>query len=67
MVNRSGPGIPELWVECRYSKSPDDAVADPDEAGDPEEHVVFALEDGDVADLLDKTRSGGRARLTQAL
>lgn len=59
MVNGSGPGVPELRVKSCYSKGTDDAVAYPDEAGDPEEYVVFALEDGDVAGLLDKT---GRSR-----
>ena len=49
MVNGSGPRIPELRVESCYSKSADDTVADPDEAGDPEEDIVLALEDGDVA------------------
>lgn len=55
MVNGCSPGIPELWVESRDAQSTDDAVANPDEAGDPEEYIVFALEDGDVAGLLDKT------------
>jgi hypothetical protein len=60
MINGSGPGIPELRIESCDAKSADDAVADPDEAGDPEEYVIFALEDRDVADLLDKTGSDGR-------
>lgn len=52
VVNGCGPSVPKLGVESCNAKSSYDAVSYPDEAGYPEEDVVFALEDGDVTGLL---------------
>lgn len=67
MINRSGPGIPEFGVESCDAKSSNDAVANPDEAGYPEEDVIFALKNGDVTALSVKTDTNGMVGLTQAL
>lgn len=51
VVDGSCLSIPELGVKGCDSKGSEDAITDPDEAGDPKQTIELATEDGDVAGL----------------
>jgi hypothetical protein len=51
VIHGRGPCIPQLWVESGDAKSANDTISNPDEARNPEKHIVLALEDRHMTSL----------------